>query len=49
MGVSLTQIVTWLAIVLPSGAVPSRATGGRWGQQAGEQSSRLLAVLDRAC
>ena len=49
MGLSLTQIVTLLAIVLPSGAVPSRATVGRWVQQAGEQASRLLAVLDRAC
>lgn len=49
MGLSLTQIVTLLAIVLPSGAVPSRATVGRWVQQAGAQSSRLLAVLDRAC
>jgi hypothetical protein len=49
MGLSLTQIVTLLAIVVPSGAVPSRATVGRWVQQAGEQASRLLAVLDRAC
>lgn len=49
MGVSLTQIVTLLAIVLPVGAVPSRATVGRWVRQTGEQASRLLAVLDRAC
>jgi len=49
MGLSLTQIVTLLAIVLPARAVPSRATVGRWVQQAGEQASRLLAVLDRAC
>jgi hypothetical protein len=49
MGLSLTQIVTLLAMVLPSGAVPSRATVGRWVQQAGEQASRLLVVLDRAC
>lgn len=49
MGLSLTQIVMLLAIVLPSGAVPRRATVGRWVQQAGAQSSRLLAVLDRAC
>jgi hypothetical protein len=49
MGLSLSQIVTLLAMVLPAGAVPSRATVGRWVQQAGEQASRLLAVLDRAC
>lgn len=49
MGLSLTQIVMLLAIVLPAGAVPSRATVGRWVQQAGAQASRLLAVLDRAC
>jgi len=49
MGLSLTQIVTLLAIVLPSTAVPSRATVGRWVQQAGARSSRLLALLDRAC
>ena len=44
MGLSLTQIVRLLAIVLPSGAVPSRATVGRWVQQAEKQASRLLAV-----
>jgi hypothetical protein len=49
MGLSLTQIVTFLAIVLPSTAVPSRAKVGRWVQQAGAHSSRLLALLDRAC
>jgi hypothetical protein len=49
MGLSLTQIVTLLAIVLPSQVVPSRATVGRWVQQAGARSSRLLALLDRAC
>jgi hypothetical protein len=49
MGLSLTQVVTLLAMVVPAGAVPSRATVGRWVQQACEQASRLLAVLDRAC
>jgi hypothetical protein len=49
MGLSLPQIVTLLAIVLPRAVVPSRATGGRWVQQSAEQSSRLLKVLDRAC
>lgn len=49
MGLSLTQIVMLLVIVLPRGAGPSRATVGRWVQQAGEQASRILMVLDRAC
>ena len=49
MGLSLTQIVTLLAIVLPMAVVPSRATVGRWVQQSAAQSSRLLRVLDRAC
>jgi hypothetical protein len=49
MGLSLTQIVILLAIVLPRAAVPSRATVGRWVQHSAEQSSRLLRVLDRAC
>ena len=34
MGLSLSQIVTLLAIVLPRGAVPSRAMVGRWVQAA---------------
>lgn len=49
MGLSLTQIVTLLAIVLPLRMVPSRATVGRWVHQSAQQSSRILAVLDRAC
>ncbi len=49
MGLSLTQIVILLAIVLPSGVVPSRATVGRWVQQSAAPSSRILRVLDRAC
>ena len=49
MGLSLTQIVILLAIVLPSRMVPSRATVGRWVQQSAQQSRGLLEVLDRAC
>src|SRR2546426_5649897 len=49
MGLSLTQIVILLAIVLPSRLVPSRATVGRWVQQSAEQSRGILEVLDRAC
>src|SRR6516225_583883 len=49
MGVSLGQIVTLLAIVLPACHVPSRATVGRWVEQAGRQASGILTVLDRVC
>jgi len=49
MGLSLTQIVVLLAIVLPSRMVPSRATVGRWVQQSAQQSRGILEVLDRAC
>ncbi len=49
MGLSLTQIVRVLAIVLPSGCVPSRATVGRWVEQSRCQAGRILQVLDRAC
>jgi hypothetical protein len=49
MGLSLSQIVTLLAIVLPWGAVPSRALVGRWVQAAAVQAGRLLVVLDLAC
>src|SRR5215831_10883333 len=49
MGLSLSQIVTLLAIVLPLGAMPSRAMVGRWVQEAAAQAGRLLVVLDLAC
>src|SRR5262245_37976670 len=49
MGLSLSQIVTLFAIVLPRGVVPSRAMGGRWVQAAATQAGRLLVVLDLAC
>ena len=49
MGLSLSQIVTLLAIVLPRSAVPSRAMIGRWVQEAAAQAGRLLVVLDLAC
>jgi hypothetical protein len=48
MGLSLSQIVTMLALVLPPGIVPSRAMVGRW-VQAAAQAGRLLVVLDLAC
>jgi hypothetical protein len=49
MGWSLSQIVTLVAIVLPPGAVPSRAMIGRWVQERAAQAGRLLVGLDRAC
>ncbi len=49
MGLSLTPIVTILAVVLSGMGVPSRATVGRWVQQSCEQAGRILAVLDEAC
>jgi hypothetical protein len=49
MGLRLSQIVTLFAIVLPLGAVPSRAMVGRWVQAAAAQAGRLLVVLDLAC
>jgi hypothetical protein len=48
LGLSLSQIVTLLAIVLPRGAMPSRAMVGRWGQAAAAQAGRLLVGLDLA-
>jgi len=49
MGLSLGQIVTLLAIFLPQGRAPSRATVGRWVAQASSQAEGLLAVLDQLC
>jgi hypothetical protein len=49
MGLSLGQIITLLAIFLPNGAVPSRATVGRWVSRASRQARDLLALLDQRC
>ena len=49
LGLSLQQTLALLLIVLPAACCPSRATLGRWVQQAAARASRLLAVLDRAC
>jgi hypothetical protein len=48
-GLSVTQILALLALVLPAPRCPSRATLGRWLQQAGQRASGVLGVLDRAC
>jgi len=47
MGLSLGQISTLLAILLPNGMGPSRATVGRWVAQASRQAAGLLARLDQ--
>jgi hypothetical protein len=49
MGLSLGQLITLLAVVLPPGTAPSRATVGRWVAQASRQAESLLAVLDQCC
>jgi hypothetical protein len=49
MGLSLTQIIKLLAMMLPSGGVPSRATVGRWVEQSSCRAGGILKVLDRAC
>ncbi len=49
MGLSLGQIILSLALVLPKGSTPSRATVGRWVAQASRQAGGLLAVLAQCC
>jgi hypothetical protein len=49
MGLSLGQLITLLAIFLPVGCAPSRATVGRWVAQSSHQASSLLAVCDQLC
>jgi hypothetical protein len=49
LGLSLAQTLALLAIVLPAACCPSRATLGRWVQDAASRASRLLAVLDASC
>jgi hypothetical protein len=49
MGLSLTQALALLAILLPAARLPSRATLGRWVNREARRAGRLLAVLDKAC
>ena len=46
MGLSLWQILSLLAILLPRERRPSRATLGRWVHQEAKRAGRLLAILD---
>jgi hypothetical protein len=49
MGLSLTQTLTLLAVILPASRRPSRATLGRWLQGWCLRAGELLRVLDRKC
>jgi hypothetical protein len=49
MGLSLAQVLTLLAVLLPAGRLPARAKRGRWVRQQAGHASKLLRVLDRAC
>ena len=49
MGLSLGQALSLLAILLPAGRLPSRATLGRWVNHSARRAGRLLAALDKAC
>jgi hypothetical protein len=49
MGLSLTQILALLAVLLPAARLPSRATLGRWVNQSARRARLVLAVLDKVC
>ncbi len=49
LGLSLSQTGALLAIVLSAARCPSRATLGRWVQDAAAQAGRVLPILDAAC
>jgi hypothetical protein len=49
LGLSLSQTVVLLTIVLGKVCCPSRAKVGRWVQASSGRAARLLQVLDRAC
>ena len=49
MGLSLSQILTLLALILGTQVRPGRGTLGRWVQAAGIAAGRVLKHLDRQC
>src|SRR5947209_15298397 len=49
MGLSLSQILTLLALILGTQVRPGRGTLGRWVQAAGIAAGRVLKLLDRRC
>ena len=49
MGLSLSQMITLLALILGTQVRPGRGTLGRWVQAAGIAAGRVLKHLDRQC
>jgi hypothetical protein len=49
MGLSLSQVLVLLAILLPANRLPSRATLGRWVNHSARRAGRALRLLDKAC
>jgi hypothetical protein len=49
LGLSLTQTLGLLALLLPASRLPSRATLGRWVNQGARRARRILAILDGVC
>lgn len=49
MGLSLTQVLVLLAILLPAKRLPSRATLGRWVNRSARRAGGVLRRLDKAC
>ena len=49
MGLSLSQVLTLLALILGPQVRPGRGTLGRWVQAAGIAAGRVLKQLDRPC
>jgi len=49
MGLSISQVLVLLAILLPPSRLPSRASLGRWVNHQARRAGRLLAILDQAC
>lgn len=49
LGLSLTQTLVLLAVLLPRDRLPSRATLGRWVNGCARHARSLLRLLDKAC
>src|SRR5262245_38045488 len=49
MGLSLSQVLALLAVLLPRDRLPARATLGRWVNRSARQAGKVLEALDKAC
>jgi hypothetical protein len=49
MGLSLNQVLVWLALILGQQACPGRSTLHRWVKLAGVAAGRVLKLLDARC